>query len=255
MTIDRVFGAELFRNKQVLITGAGGGIGRACVRAFAAAGADILLSDIGRPDLLVTVESLQVEFPEARFRVHSGDLTQPSVRAELVDSALAFGVDHFIPAAGIYPEASLENIEDSDWDRVLEVNLTSVFALTRELVPHIRERGSIVNFGSIAGARGSAHHSHYAATKGAIASFSRSIAMELASRRIRVNTVAPGIIATAMTDDLVRVSGGDLLKATPLGRFGTPEEIAAVVVFLCSDGAGFITGETIHVNGGLYMAS
>ncbi|AGF71108.1 short chain dehydrogenase family protein 59 [Corynebacterium halotolerans YIM 70093 = DSM 44683] len=240
-----------------MITGAAGGIGHACARVLAVGGADLLLTDLDqiRLDKLAGEISATAGRP-VTVETFSGDLTRPDTRADLIALvAEAGGIDLLIPAAGIYPESPFQKISDEDWETVLSVNMTAVFTLTRDLSMHLRRGGAIVNFGSIAGARGSRNHSHYAATKGAIAAFTRSIAIELADRDIRANTVAPGIIQTSMTNNLVADVGDDLLKATPLHRFGTPEDVAGIVAFLCTDTAGFITGETIHVNGGLHMAS
>ncbi|MCY1558480.1 3-oxoacyl-[acyl-carrier-protein] reductase FabG [compost metagenome] len=120
------------------------------------------------------------------------------------------------------------------------------------MLPHLSDNSSIVNLSSIAGHRGSSEHAHYSASKGAVSSFSKSLAIELAPRT-RVNLVAPGIIETPMTTELLREKGQLLLDGTPLKRFGTAEEVAGAIVFLCSPLASFVTGETLHVNGGLYM--
>lgn len=243
------FSSTVFAGRTTLITGAAGGIGWATAQIFAAAGSRLILTDIDPEPL----ESLAAELDPEKTVILCGDLRSADSRAALV-AAADQGIDFLIPAAGIYPEASLGEITDDDWERVFAINVTAVFALTRDLGPYLRENGSVVNFGSIAGARGSADHSHYAATKGAIASFSRSLAREWGGRGIRVNTIAPGIIDTAMTGDLMASSGDSILANTPLRRLGTAEEIAATAAFLCTDLAAFITGETIHVNGGFHMA-
>ncbi|SDS77312.1 SDR family NAD(P)-dependent oxidoreductase [Corynebacterium timonense] len=241
------FSPSAFAGQRALITGAAGGIGAACAELFAAAGADLILAD-------VDAERVDTLAAELGARAAAGDLTDPAARAELVGLVeAAGGVDLLVPAAGVYPEAPVTEMSDEAWERVFAVNLGAVFALTRDLAAHVRDGGAVVTFGSIAGARGSRNHSAYAATKGAIASFTRSIALEFAGRAIRANAVAPGIIETAMSADLVAGSGESLLANTPLGRLGTAREVAGVVAFLCSDAASFITGEVIHVNGGLHM--
>ncbi|WJY69022.1 SDR family NAD(P)-dependent oxidoreductase [Corynebacterium auris] len=241
MNATQTFSPRAFAGKRALITGAAGGIGAACAEVLAAAGADLILADLRDPEV-------------SGARTFGGDLTDPGVRADLVALvAEAGGIDFFVPAAGIYPESPVTEMTDEAWERVFAVNLSAVFALTRDAAEHLRDGGAVVNFGSIAGARGSRNHSAYAATKGAITSFTRSIALEFAGRGIRANTVAPGIIETAMSADLVAASGKALLGNTPLGRFGTAREVAEVVAFLCSDAASFITGEVVHVNGGLHM--
>ena len=247
------FSSTAFAGKRALITGAAGGIGSQCARLLAGSGAELVLTDVNHAGL----EQLAADLGTAtEVTVLSGELTSKEGRTKLGKAAEELGgIDFLLPAAGIYPESPLTNITDEDWDLTIAVNLTSIFALTRDLVPHLKPGGSIVNFGSIAGARGSKNHSHYAASKGAIAAFTRSIAQELAERGIRANTIAPGIIATSMADELLSVAGDSLINDTPLHRLGTAEEVAGTAVFLCSDLAGFITGSTIHVNGGLHMAS
>ncbi|SDR77511.1 3-oxoacyl-[acyl-carrier protein] reductase [Brevibacterium siliguriense] len=246
------FAPNLFSGQRVLITGAGGGIGSKSAEYFAAAGAELVLVDLA-PEL---VETVAAKLPEGTSVSQlAGDLTDADTLEELrrrVESA--GGIDHLVLAAGIYTEHPVAEMSDEDWDRTMTINLDSSFKLTRALLPQMREGGSIVNFGSMAGSRGSRNHAHYAATKGAIVSFGRSLTWELGERNIRVNAVAPGIIATRMTEGLVASGGDALLAATPLHRFGRPEEVASAVVFLCSPAASFINGDTLHVNGGLHMA-
>lgn len=250
-TITSPFSSTAFAGKTALITGAAGEIGWAVAQILSSGGAKLILTDLHQ-ELL---EGLSARLDPDRTVIISGDLCVKETQEELVARAESGGgIDFFIPAAGIYPEAPLGKITDEAWGKVFAVNITAVFSLTRELASHLRNNGSVVNFGSIAGARGSADHSHYAATKGAIASFSRSLAREWGERGIRVNTIAPGIIDTSMTDELMSSSGETILSNTPLHRLGTAEEVAATAAFLCTDLAAFITGETIHVNGGFHMA-
>lgn len=247
-----LFNADAFSGQRVLITGAGGGIGSKSAQQFAAAGADLILVDLMPEAVEKVVDSLPSETSVQQL---AGDLTDPAVLADLlglVDSC--GGVDHLVLAAGIYTEHAVEKMSDEDWATTMTVNLDTNFKITRGLIPHLRESGSIVNFGSMAGSRGSRNHAHYAATKGAIVAFGRSLSWELGDRNIRVNAVAPGIIATRMTESLVSSGGDALLDATPLHRFGQPEEVASAVVFLCSAAASFINGDTVHINGGLHMA-
>lgn len=247
-----LFASDALAGRRVLITGAGGGIGSASAEYFAAAGADLVLVDLLPEAIARVAEALPADASVVQL---AGDLTDPEMLEQLCGLVeTAGGVDHLVLAAGIYTEHSVEEMSDADWSRTMTINLDTNFRLTRALIPHLREGGSIVNFGSMAGSRGSRNHAHYAATKGAIVSFGRSLAWELSDRNIRVNAVAPGIIATQMTESLVASGGDALLAATPLHRFGQPEEVASVVVFLCSPAASFINGDTIHINGGLHMA-
>jgi len=141
---------------------------------------------------------------------------------------------------------------DEQWRRTLSINLDGVFYLLRRAAPHLTEGSSIVNLTSLAAFRGAFSNAHYGATKGAPVSLTRALARELAPST-RGNAVAPGIIETPMTRELLNVRGDASLQQTPIGRFGRPAEIASVIAFLCSDAASFITGETIQANGGLYM--
>ncbi|MFF8894826.1 SDR family NAD(P)-dependent oxidoreductase [Brevibacterium casei] len=247
-----LFSDGLFDGQRVLITGAGGGIGSQCAKQFAAAGAELVLVDLDPEEIAQTAESL---LPSKTVSVLAGDLTDLAVLSELFDLVDKLGgIDHLVLAAGVYTEHSVEEMSDEDWSRTLTINLDTNFKLVRGLVSHLHDFGTIINFGSMAGSRGSRNHAHYAATKGALVSFGRSLAWELGDRNIRVNAVAPGIISTRLVEGLVASGGGALLDATPLHRFGKPEEVASVVVFLCSPGASFINGDTIHINGGLHMA-
>jgi 3-oxoacyl-[acyl-carrier protein] reductase len=246
------FAPDLFSGRRVLITGAGGGIGSKSAEYFAAAGAELVLVDLA-PE---TVEAVAATLPEGTAVSQlAGDLTDAGTLEELRRLIESIGgIDHLVLAAGIYTEHPVSEMSDEDWDRTMTINLDSSFKLTRALIPQMREGGSIVNFGSMAGSRGSRNHAHYAATKGALVSFGRSLTWELGERNIRVNAVAPGIIATRMTEGLVASGGEALLAATPLHRFGRPEEVASAVVFLCSPAASFVNGDTLHINGGLHMA-
>lgn len=241
-----------FKNKTVLITGAAGGIGRECAQLFNEDGARVILVDLDRALSQEVADSL-VE--PSRAIVVAGDITDENVLAEVVTAVeQAGGVDALIPAAGIYRDASVESLSFHDWRQTMSINLDAVFRLTQAVLPHIHDHGSIVNFASLAGSRGSRNHAHYAATKAALVAFGRSLALETGERGIRVNAVSPGIIRTTMTDSLVATNGDLLLQQTPLGRHGTAREVATVVTFLCSEAASFVNGELIHVNGGLYMA-
>ncbi len=243
-----------FAGKCILITGAAGGIGRATAELFARLDAALVLTDRDAEAAVSLASELD---PTGARAVGTGhDVTVP----EEADRAVALACDRFggldavVCAAGLYPEGAVETMQDEDWRRAMAVNLDGVFHTCRAAVPHLREGGSIVAIASMAGHRGSRFHAHYAAAKGGVLSFCRSLAQETAPR-IRVNAVSPGLIDTPMVRPLMASRGERLIEQTPLGRLGRPDEVAGAVAFLCSDLASFITGETIHINGGLHIAS
>lgn len=242
-----------FAGKTILITGAAGGIARACARMMAAAGANLALCDINA-EALEKVKS-ELAGSSGRISCHMLDIGDEASCIGSVEAAAAVHgeIDHLVHAAGIYPEMLVRDMQDADWQKLMRINLDGTFYICRAVIPHLGEDSSIVNLASLAAHRGSYAHAHYSASKGAVISFSRSLALELAPKT-RVNIVSPGIIATPMTSDLVRQKGPALLDNTPLRRFGTAEEVAGGIVFLCSPLARFITAETLHVNGGLYIA-
>lgn len=246
-----LFSPTAFAGQTVLITGATGGIGSACAQLFYETGATLVLCDLNSNAL----NCLEQEFDDAT-RVHtcSGDLTDPAVISRIQTTVENLqGIDHLILAAGIYLAQPFESMSDEQFDETLNINLRSAFQLSRTLLPRISANGSIVNFSSIAGQRGSKHHAHYAASKAALVALGRSLAWEVGHRNIRVNSVAPGIISTTMTQDLVAANHDTLLRSTPLQRFGQAAEVASAVLFLASSAASFITGANLEVNGGLHM--
>jgi 3-oxoacyl-[acyl-carrier protein] reductase len=242
-----------FVGRTLFLTGANGAIGRAVTRLFFDCGANLLLTDLDTAGL----EEFAVKLGAPRSRVGTAqvDVTQS---AELDDAmarcvARFGGIDFLVPMAGLYPEGGLAAMSESEWRRAIDVNLNGVFLTCRSAARHLRDNSAVVMVSSIAAHRGSAMHAHYAAAKGGVLSLMRSLALELAPRT-RVNAVSPGIIESEMTRTLVAARGEQLVAQTPLGRLGRPGEVASVIAFLCSDAASFITGETIHVNGGLYVA-
>jgi 3-oxoacyl-[acyl-carrier protein] reductase len=239
--------------KVALITGGNGGIPRATATLFRQLGAHLVLTDLDPAAL----DAFAASLPDGQARIVTArvDVTQ---RAE-VDAALALagrefgGIDILVTGAGLYVEQEVATMSDDDWHRTIGVNLDGVFYACRAAMPLLRRGGSVVNIASMAGHRGSVRHAHYAACKAAVLGFTRSLVHELSPRGVRANCVSPGIIATAMTEAVMRDNGAALLAATPMKRFGTPEEVASVIAFLASDAAAFVNGETIHINGGIYM--
>lgn len=241
-----------FTGKTALITGASGGIAREIARIFHGAGANLVLLDLSEEPLAELVHELGEEH---RIAALAGDASsQQDIDAALALAGKRFGgLDFVLPVAGIYPESTVQDTSDELWRKVMAINLDGVFYLLRAATAQIRPGGAVVNFASVAGHRGSRGHAHYAASKAAVIALTRSLAMEI-SPGIRVNAVSPGTIETLMTRDLVRDRGENLLVNTPMARHGRPEEVAAVAVFLCSSAASYITGEVVHVNGGLFLA-
>ncbi len=241
--------------RVLLLTGAAGGIGSAIAALFREAGALLVLADRSAPEALAAeldpdgnaTLALAVDVADAA-----------SVAAMVRRTAARFGrIDVVVPGAGVYPDAALAGMTDDAWRHCLAVNLDGTMHVCRAALPHLGVGASIVTIASIAGHRGSAGHAHYAAAKGAVLAFTRSLAAELAPFGIRANAVSPGLIDTVMIAPIMQAGGrGEALVAqTPLGRLGTAREVAGAVLFLASDLASFVTGETLQVNGGLYMHS
>ena len=238
--------------KSALITGASGGIGGAVARALHAAGAQVALSGTREAPLRALAEELG-----ARAHVIVANLSDPESIEALAKSALAEmgAVDILVNNAGITQDNLFMRISDSEWQSVIDVNLGATFRLCRGVLrPMMKARwGRIVNITSVVGATGNPGQANYAAAKAGIVGMSKSLAHEVASRGITVNCVAPGFITTAMTDKLTDDQKSKILTQVPAGRMGTPEEIAAAVVYLASAEAGYMTGATLHVNGGMAM--
>jgi 3-oxoacyl-[acyl-carrier protein] reductase len=243
-----------FNSKTLFLTGANGTISRAIARLFVDLGASCVLTDLDEAG----VQSFARELDPTSRRVVG--LRQDAASSADADHALAvtrerFGaVDCVVTGAGLYRNQMVHDMTDEQWRQSLDINLSGVFYTCRAAIPLLTDGAAIVNIASMAGHKGSYMHSHYAAAKGAVLTFSRSLALELAPR-VRVNAVSPGLIDGPMVQPLLHARGPELIEQTPLKRLGTPEEVARTVAFLCSDWASFITGETVHVNGGLYIGS
>jgi len=242
-----------FSGRVLLLTGATGGIGRAIASAFVEAKARVVLADIREDSVLEFARSID---PEGNTAVGLGyDAADPADAERAVKLSLSrFGrLDFVVPAAAVYEEHAFLTMTDAQWRKTISVNLDGVFYLCRRAVPVMPDGGSIVTIASEAAHTGSSvSHAHYGASKGGIMTFTRSLARELAPR-IRVNSVSPGTINTPMVENFIRQSGEAQLAITPMGRWGLPSEVADAVTFLCSRSASYITGQTIHVNGGSYI--
>ena len=238
--------------KTALVTGASGGIGADIARALHGAGATVGLSGTRTAPL----ETLAAELG-ARAHVLPCNLSDPaSVEGLVKQASEAMGsVDVLVNNAGITRDGLVMRMSDEDWQSVIDVNLTATFRLCRAAIRGMMKArwGRIVNISSVVGQTGNAGQVNYAASKAGMVGLSKSLAAEVASRGITVNCVAPGFIETAMTDKLNDQQREGILKAVPAGRMGTPAEIAAAVLYLCSPEAGYVTGATLHVNGGMAM--
>jgi 3-oxoacyl-[acyl-carrier protein] reductase len=243
-----------FKNRTLLLTGAAGGIGREIATKFYNSGGSMVLGDVD----VETVEAFARTLSPTLDRIVCSGLdsgNSDSVRKFVGIARDAYGtVDVVVPAAGIYPESSVDSTTDEMWRKVMSINLDGVFFLLRDVKSLLTSGSSVVNITSIAGHKGSHSHGHYSASKGGLLSLTRTLALEWGPENIRVNAVSPGIISTSMTTDLVAQRGEALLAGTPLHRYGQPSEVADVILFLASDASSFVHGEVIHINGGMYMA-
>lgn len=242
-----------FSGRTLVLTGANGAIPRAIARDFNRCGANLVLTDLDPGALQDFARELDAG---GRVVVERFDVTSPE-EADAV-AALARttfgGVDFLVTGAGYFPERAAKDMTAAEWHRVLDVNLAGTFHVSRAMIPLLADGSAMVHIASWAGHYGSIWHSHYAAAKGGVLAFARTLAKELAPRT-RVNCVSPGFIDTPMVTDIMAKSGDSAIAQTLLARVGKPAEVASVVTFLCSDAASFITGETVHVNGGLSIAS
>ena len=238
--------------KTALVTGASGGIGEAIARALHAQGATVVLHGTRAEKL----EALQKDLGARAFAL-AVDLSDRDAVAGLVDaaSALAGPISILVNNAGITRDGLLMRMKDDDWDSVLEVNVTASMSLCRAAMRGMMKArtGRIISISSVVGVTGNAGQTNYAASKAGMIGFSKSLAAEVASRGLTVNVVAPGFIETPMTDVLDESQKSALLTRVPAGRLGHADEIAATVAFLASDEAAYITGATLHVNGGMAM--
>ena len=247
------------RGKSALVTGGGRGIGRAISVLFGRLGARVAVN-YARDEAAALAAVAAVREAGGEAFAARADVSDPAQAKRLVDeTASRFGsLDVLVANHGIWKRASIEAMTPAQWDETVRVNLGGVYAVVHHAARHMipRRAGTIILIASTAGQRGEAHHSHYAATKGAILAFTKSIAAELAPHGIRVNAVAPGWVLTDMTRSVLEdpAQAAAALRKVPLGRPGTPDEIAGPVAFLASDLASFLYGEVLAVNGGAVMA-
>lgn len=241
--------------KVSVVTGGVQGIGRAIALSLAKRGSDVVVLDMkdeGSAELLSEIRSLGRTslFVKANVAI----LSDVEAAAKSILNSLE-KIDILVNNAGITRDALLVRMEEENWDRVMEVNLKGTFNCTRVFLKEMLKRryGRIINVSSVVGIMGNAGQSNYAASKAGVIGFAKSVAKEVASRGITVNVVAPGFIDTAMTQILSAEAKASFMSSVPLGRMGTPEDVANAVAFLASDSASYITGQTIHVDGGMLM--
>ncbi len=241
------------KGKVALVTGASRGIGKAIATQLAQQGATV----IGTATSENGAQAISTYLGEFGGKGMALNVTEK----ENVDSAIKAineahgGIDILVNNAGITRDNLLMRMKDDEWQDIIDTNLTSIFTLSKAVLRGMMKKrfGRIVNIGSVVGSAGNAGQANYAAAKAGVIGFSKSMAREVASRGITINVVAPGFIDTDMTKALSDDQKEAIFKDIPANRLGEPDEIAATVAFLVSDGAAYITGETIHVNGGMYM--
>ena len=245
----------MLESDLALVTGASRGIGRAIALALGGAGATV----VGTATTVEGAQQLGAAFQAAGIRGrglvwNAGDAASSDVLIDALDGAEGLPTI-LVNNAGVARDALILRMKSEDWEQTLQINLSAVFRLSKACLRRmLKERhGRIINIGSVVGSIGNAGQVHYAAAKAGLVGFTKALAKEVATRNITVNTVAPGFIETDMTRALSEAQRAAYLAQIPVGRFGAAEEVANAVLFLASREAGYITGQTLHVNGGMYM--
>ena len=240
------------KGKKVLVTGASGGIGKAIALELSSSGADLCLTGRNKSELENIQKIIGVNCP-----IIISDLSNSEGINNLADQAqeIMGQIDILVNNAGITKDNLFMRMSEDDWNEVININLNSIFKLTKLLIKGMIKRryGRIINITSVIGVAGGAGQSNYSASKAGIIAMSKSLAQEVGSRSITVNSIAPGFIETNMTAELSDDRREDILKSISVGRLGKPDDIAGAVCFLASDKASYITGQTIHINGGMLM--
>lgn len=243
----------VLQGKTALVTGATGGLGGEIARSLHVQGATVAISGTRKEKLDEVAAQLG-----SRVHVLPCDLSSPEATVQLIsDAEVALGghIDILINNAGLTRDGLMMRMKDEDWDKVIDVNLTAVFRLSREVIRGMMKRraGRIINITSIVGVTGNAGQVNYAASKAGLIGMTKSMAAEVASRGITVNCIAPGFIESPMTEVLNDKQREAILTSIPQGHIGVPQDIAAGAVFLASDEAKYVTGQTLHINGGMAM--
>jgi len=239
--------------KTALVTGASGGIGGAIAKALHGQGATVILSGTRQEAL----DAVKAELGARAFAViaNLSDIASVEALPKAAEDAAGAGIDILVNNAGITKDNLFMRMKDDEWDQVIAVNLTAAFRLSRAVLRGMMKKrwGRIIQITSIVGATGNPGQGNYAAAKAGLVGMTKSLAAEVASRNITVNAVAPGFIQTAMTEVLTDQQKELISGRIPAGRMGMPQEIAAAVTYLASQEAAYVTGETIHINGGMAM--
>ena len=247
-----------FEGKVALVTGASQGIGRACALALAAAGAKLAVAARSRAKLedLAAQIRLARASDDAAAAFELDVASDESIKQCFEQAEEKFGqIDILINNAGITRDGLMLRMKRADWDAVLDTNLTSMFVCIQQVLPGMlrRRQGRIINITSVVSALGNPGQVNYVASKAGINGLTRALALEVASRKVTVNAVAPGFIETAMTEAITPEQKEKLFARIPLGRLGSPDDVAHTVAFLASEQAAYITGQVLHVNGGMYL--
>ena len=241
-----------FKDKKILITGASGGIGHALVKKFVSLNANVLATGTKTEKL----DSLKNEFP--KINILKFDISEHSKIEEFVENVCSqlVGLDVLINNAGVNKDNLSIRMKEDEWKKVIDINLGSTFLLCRSAIKKMLKNkyGRIVNITSIVGHTGNLGQANYAASKAGIIGMTKSLAIEYAKKNITLNCVSPGFIKTRMTENILESVKVMLTSRIPMSKLGSGEDVANSVAFLSSDEASYITGETIHVNGGMYMA-
>ncbi|APD05743.1 3-oxoacyl-[acyl-carrier-protein] reductase [Flavobacteriaceae bacterium UJ101] len=247
---------SLLQGKNVIITGATRGIGKGIAEIFVKQGANVAFTFASSVEKAKIVEEELLKYG-TKVKGYQSNAADFDAAQELIKTILdEFGsIDVLINNAGITKDNLLMRMKKEDWDQVIKVNLDSVFNMTKAVLrPMLKQRkGSIINMASVVGVKGNAGQANYSASKAGIIGFSKSIAQELGSRDIRCNVIAPGFIETEMTEVLDANVKEEWIENIPLKRGGTPEDIANACIFYASDMSAYVTGDVMHVNGGMYM--
>jgi 3-oxoacyl-[acyl-carrier protein] reductase len=246
-----------FKGKVALVTGASRGIGRAIAISLARGGASVALNYAGNDAAAAEALKLVEAAGAPRAKLYKFDVADSAACAAAVEQVVADlgGLHILVNNAGIAIDQLVMRLKDEDWNRQLQVNLTGAFNMIRSVTrPMMKAKGgSIINLTSVVGEMGNAGQAAYSATKAGLEGLTKSVARELSSRNVRVNAVAPGYIETDMTAGLAQAAKDKMKEMIPLARLGSAEDVANAVAFLASDQASYVTGETLRVNGGMYM--